>query len=1153
MDRPPISPISPISPDQPGNGNDAAGAATRAPAPAGGRRPVELHPPGSNAAAAAAPTKTKPKVREAEFEKIFSISKLGDPTYARRMKTFYEENGILCIDLEDKIDKRKAMREFVTSLFGQMPYRDEFLLNFRLDNGKEVHLNRNGDIDDIVDVLLQKRISTENLNRLKKCLPPHATFGAPCTPPSFHLHVENEIRQDPELYRAIAGVLDNESINCDFNRAIFRVPTVTEGEEFLHFDLDPRAIRPGVDSELQGKVCITECRFICVPGSNTADFLEKFKEAYGPLYPGRKLGQAKYSLDPDRDPWKLFEQQRAFIVPAGHAVFWSPKILHGHPSFGRETPISIGFYLGFHPEVSAAEREIRRELFRTGGIPKAWPSGDPVCFFPRKFQNFPKVLQSTVIDRLTPGAYQALVTTRVTKLGKEVPDMRPWGWRGIFEPFPFTVLGECITGQRQWGDETKSQAEQRGAAGDESVMEIGQARGASQNPLKRHRSIVPPEPPASSDFASSDFANAVAPELRVRELGNRELDASACRRMPDSRGGDQRRSPTALCLLKKPTDMHRAHGAQDSQRDEHGNTMEDFLTRATIESLDVVKFNDIINNNPVLYDTKERIQAFEYAPKVLYILMEDHFKQKAAQNPPPVTLEQDSQRDAYGNTMEDLMTYAVIESLDVVKFNEIITNADLHDTKERIDAFGDSPRVLYSSMQKHFAQRARAAAEAGARAGSGPARAAPRAPPPPSAETIGRARRPVLDKEAKYSASAKTESKRLLADTGGAPARPARNKIHSAGLLADTGGAPAKKKARSGYLLDPNRMAICKPSEALKTKIRTIIEDLITRDEGFICNGASRREIGIMLDDSEPLGDDEDNGVFIATAATEYDAWNSSLKHGEEFGAFLEQLWNSIEHGEAGAARGNISASEEEEPTRRGRREQTTPDSLEAGPSRRRRLVAPDSSEDDDPGGSQMLAQASGGPAANTAKKTAGSVEDTGGRFSSPVDEMPDATGEKKSRVLEEMEALFEAGSLTPDVLLAVFAQLRDAPHARTGETLGARESAQQHLIRMDMIREASTAARAKASEAWCRTPWAIHGGDNATMLDGQDEYYDGSVVQDGCAICGALKTECINPAAHFGARGESPPDSKCQLCTRNFRNNYDSAKHLALHVAQRH
>jgi hypothetical protein len=396
--------------------------------------------------------KTKIKVPEAEFEKIFSISKLIDPEYAREMKTFYEENGVLCIDLEGKIDRRQAVREFVTKLFREMPYRDEFMLNFQLANGKEVHINNDEDIEDIVDVLLERRISSVNLARLKKCLPPHATFGAPCTPPSFHLDVENEIRQDPQLYWAVAFLLNNEWINCDFNRGIFRVPTVTEGEDFLHYDLDPRQVREDVDAHLQGKVCITECRFICVPGSNTREFLERFVEVYGPLYPGRKLGQAKYSLHPDKDPWDLFGKQRAYIVPAGHAVFWSPKILHGHPSFDRDTPLSMGFFLGFHPEVSAAERAIRRELFHTGGVPREWPSGDRVWFFPQKFLNFPKVLQSTVIDKLSPDAHAALVTTRTTKAGKEVPDMKPWGWKRTFERFPFTPLGECITGQRKWGE-----------------------------------------------------------------------------------------------------------------------------------------------------------------------------------------------------------------------------------------------------------------------------------------------------------------------------------------------------------------------------------------------------------------------------------------------------------------------------------------------------------------------------------------------------------------------------------------------------------------------------------------------------------------------------------------------------------------------------
>jgi len=55
------------------------------------------------------------------------------------------------------------------------------------------------------------------------------------------------------------------------------------------------------------------------------------------------------------------------------------------------------------------------------------------------------------------------------------------------------------------------------------------------------------------------------------------------------------------------------------------------------------------------------------------------------------------------------MTCAIIESLDVLEFSRIITNPALHDTKERIDAFGDSPKVLYSWMEKHFKQRARAA------------------------------------------------------------------------------------------------------------------------------------------------------------------------------------------------------------------------------------------------------------------------------------------------------------------------------------------------------------------------------------------------------------------------------------------------------------
>jgi hypothetical protein len=83
----------------------------------------------------AGPKETKIKVPKADFEEIFKISQLSNIEYARKMKTFYEENGVVCIELEDKIDTRKAVREFVRKLFGQMPYRDEFRLNFKLADG----------------------------------------------------------------------------------------------------------------------------------------------------------------------------------------------------------------------------------------------------------------------------------------------------------------------------------------------------------------------------------------------------------------------------------------------------------------------------------------------------------------------------------------------------------------------------------------------------------------------------------------------------------------------------------------------------------------------------------------------------------------------------------------------------------------------------------------------------------------------------------------------------------------------------------------------------------------------------------------------------------------------------------------------------------
>jgi hypothetical protein len=140
--------------------------------------------------------------------------------------------------------------------------------------------------------------------------------------------------------------------------------------------------------------------------------------------------------------------------------------------------------------------------------------------------------------------------------------------------------------------------------------------------------------------------------------------------------------------------------------------MEHFFTHAIVETLDVVKFNDILNNKPVLHDTKGRILAFGDGPQAVYSILEDHFQKMA--EAAPLTTSTLEERDEY----EDFMTCATIESLDVLKFYNIVIGADSesHDAAE----FGDSPDVLYASMKKHFERRTRPAP-----GGSGSARAAP--------------------------------------------------------------------------------------------------------------------------------------------------------------------------------------------------------------------------------------------------------------------------------------------------------------------------------------------------------------------------------------------------------------------------------------------
>ena len=397
-------------------------------------------------------------IAPAIFKKVFDINDVHNPEALADLKASFELDGIVVIDLKQKIDQTKVVGDMVQQIFGQLPYSDQYLLKLKAADGRMLHVKNPADREAITTELLRTKLSKENLGYLLQATPPHREFGAPCTPQSFYSDWFSELRQDTDIYRVAEKLLGQSHLWVPINRSIVRLPT--QGEKaLLHWDRDPRLAECVDDEELQGKVCFTDGTFVCVLGSHTKEFLSEFCAQYDPLYPGRKLGVAKYGLVRERDPMGLFQRQRAYRVPAGCLVLWTSKLLHGHAIIGRDECISFGCYLGFKTSISEAERKVCRELYRDGAVPRVWPSGDKVHFFPLKYTNFPRLMECMVHRKLSAEARAEFATTRVTKAGKTVLDIRPWGWTEEFphKPFEFTALGKRLTGLCPWEQETAVQ------------------------------------------------------------------------------------------------------------------------------------------------------------------------------------------------------------------------------------------------------------------------------------------------------------------------------------------------------------------------------------------------------------------------------------------------------------------------------------------------------------------------------------------------------------------------------------------------------------------------------------------------------------------------------------------------------------------------
>lgn len=386
----------------------------------------------------------------------------------------FRKSGVVLVEGALNSEKLDALiLEQWEKILLRQPYTDQYRIKVTDDTGNV--LDPVNDPQAFLKVVKSSPLSPKQLRHFEKgwCL--HRGFGACCDPAVFHLPgVWQHVRQNPALYAVSSRLLGREDLLVDINRSIQKLPKQGE-DEFLHWDLNPFAATPSAEegapgeetaqnpnsSGISGKLCYTPSCFVCVLGSHTPEFHQKFREQYRAIYPNVKESAAKFGLDADKsDPQELWKQQRVYPVPAGCAIFWDAKILHGQTKTPKEAPIEFGCYLGYFPAGSRPkyadvcgidELEDRLESFRKGCAPKLWPSFDEIHYYPKRFQNFPKILRS-YIDKMPPG--HPSITTRKTEKGETAPHLVPTLDPDYLPP-ELSKLGQRLLGSSKWKGKRK--------------------------------------------------------------------------------------------------------------------------------------------------------------------------------------------------------------------------------------------------------------------------------------------------------------------------------------------------------------------------------------------------------------------------------------------------------------------------------------------------------------------------------------------------------------------------------------------------------------------------------------------------------------------------------------------------------------------------
>ena len=260
------------------------------------------------------------------------------------------------------------------------------------------------------------------------------------------------IRRDPDLYKIASHICDETRLWADVNRSIQKLPGQGDNE-FLHFDFNPFASARQQESDdatpkgLCGKACYTPSRFVYVPATHSREFLEDFASKYEQYYPNVKPNDKKFGLSQDKpNTLDLVARKRCMPIPSGSLIIWHPRLLHGQMKTPIGDPVEYSNYVGFSPAGSRSryqdvcgvdELQDRLRSYREGTAPILWPSFDKNQFYPKKYANFPHLMQAYI--KKLPTAHPMLAT-RISPKGVTVTFLQPLPLVN-YQPPPLTSLG----------------------------------------------------------------------------------------------------------------------------------------------------------------------------------------------------------------------------------------------------------------------------------------------------------------------------------------------------------------------------------------------------------------------------------------------------------------------------------------------------------------------------------------------------------------------------------------------------------------------------------------------------------------------------------------------------------------------------------------